>query len=464
MLLTLALRSLAARPVRSAVLAIGFGLGVGVMAVLLGVGGVILDQARAPALAGGGDVRIGSVSGRIANGRFVLYQLRPGGPLGSDVRALAPSLRETMFLRHDGRTVPVAAHASIPSADRALGNSEIAGLPQWTDTAADRTWLNAEPASILRDIDRFHPIPDAPARASSWAEWLYFNGIASSGRFYLTFLSGPAAPDGRRTLVARLQLERSGAMSTYSDKIEIDSASLLEQAPNITVGKSAVRLSGTDYRIHLDLPSEVDRSRAAGDIVIHANPDRSVPPFVLEGSGGWISGYTVPVTSGTLDGRLRAGESIVDFAGGTAYHDHNWGFWEGVTWQWGQVQHDGLSFVYGRVRPPADAADPEHVPGFMAVLGPSGSLAFSTDATIEETDAAGSDRPARIVVRASGESLQATLSLEVDQTTITPMRRGGVGDGLQFLQMRALYDVDVQVGERNYKFSAPGSAETFRGR
>ena len=39
MLLTLALRSLAARPVRSAVLAIGFGLGVGVMAVLLGVGG-----------------------------------------------------------------------------------------------------------------------------------------------------------------------------------------------------------------------------------------------------------------------------------------------------------------------------------------------------------------------------------------------------------------------------------------
>jgi hypothetical protein len=38
------------------------------MAVLLGVGDVILDQARAPALVGGGDVRIGSASGRIANG------------------------------------------------------------------------------------------------------------------------------------------------------------------------------------------------------------------------------------------------------------------------------------------------------------------------------------------------------------------------------------------------------------
>ena len=136
MLLTLALRSLAARPVRSAVLAIGFGLGVGVMAVLLGVGGVILAQARAPALAGGGDARIGSISGRIANGRFVLYELRPGGPFASRVRALAPSLRESMFLRHDGRSVPVAAHASVPSADRAVGDTETIGLASWADVGS----------------------------------------------------------------------------------------------------------------------------------------------------------------------------------------------------------------------------------------------------------------------------------------------------------------------------------------
>ncbi|HET7617404.1 MAG TPA: hypothetical protein VFK20_02760, partial [Vicinamibacterales bacterium] len=253
MLLTLALRSLAARPVRSAVLAIGFGLGVGVMAVLLGVGDVILDQARAPALAGGGDVRIGSPTGRIANGRFVLYQLRAGGPFGSDVRAAAPSLRETMFLSHDGRTIPVAARAGIPSADRALGDQEIAPVEGWDDTPADRAWLEADAGSILRDIDRFHPIPDVPARASSWAEWLYFNGSAGSARFYLTFLAGPAGEGGRRPLVVRLQLERSGMMSSYSERSDIDSKALLDAAPEITVGNSSVRLSGTDYRIHLDL-------------------------------------------------------------------------------------------------------------------------------------------------------------------------------------------------------------------
>ena len=56
MIVTLALRSLLSRPVRSAVLAGGFGLGVSVMAALLGIGGVILEQARAPQLLGGGDV------------------------------------------------------------------------------------------------------------------------------------------------------------------------------------------------------------------------------------------------------------------------------------------------------------------------------------------------------------------------------------------------------------------------
>ena len=59
MILLLALRSLLARPVRSAVLAGGFGLGVAVMAALLGIGGVILEQARTPALVGGALLLVG---------------------------------------------------------------------------------------------------------------------------------------------------------------------------------------------------------------------------------------------------------------------------------------------------------------------------------------------------------------------------------------------------------------------
>ena len=61
-------------------------------------------------------------------------------------------------------------------------------------------------------MDRFHPVPDVPARAASWAEWLYFNGRSNDARFYLTFLSGPRSSPGRRVVGVRLQLERGGRM------------------------------------------------------------------------------------------------------------------------------------------------------------------------------------------------------------------------------------------------------------
>ena len=56
----LAFRSLTAHPVRSAVLSVGFGAGVAVMAILLGVAEVVLQQARSPQHVSG---RTGSRSG-----------------------------------------------------------------------------------------------------------------------------------------------------------------------------------------------------------------------------------------------------------------------------------------------------------------------------------------------------------------------------------------------------------------
>jgi len=482
MILKVALRSLVARPVRTAVLAVGFGLGVGVMVTLLGVGDVILQQARSPALAGGGDVVVGAASGRVGNAPFVLYTLRPGGPFAG-VRALAPSALDTRYLRHDGRAVPILVRGGIPSAERALGDRETASAAGWTDTEADRAWLSQDPSAVLRSIDRFHHIPSVPARAASWAEWLYFNGIAGGGRFYLTFMTGPETTPGRRSAGVRLQLERDGALNAYSVQADAAAEQIVATAPDLTIGNNRVRLAGTDYRISLDLPAEQGHGRVTGEIVVHGNPDRSVPPFVLQGAGGWVSGYTVPVMSGSMDGELRVenagpeevrptqpgvgraslGPAHIDLSGGTAYHDHNWGFWDGVSWQWGQVQNGGLSFVYGRVRPPRDAADPAHLPGFLGVLGADGPLAFSTDATIEETNAPGDTRPSRIVVRANGDGFSATLTLAIEQTTTTAGRKGGVGSGLDFLQMRAVYRVEARIGDRAISFTAPGSAETFRG-
>ncbi|HEX5473490.1 MAG TPA: hypothetical protein VFX12_02415 [Vicinamibacterales bacterium] len=464
MIFRLAWRSLAARPIRSAVLAGGFGLGVAVMAALLGIGGAILEQARVPALVGGGDVAIVGASGRIPNARFVLSSVLGSAPLDARIAVAAPTLESPLYLiEGDGTATPIRATGGIPSLERRLGEPEIRRAGDWRDTPADRAWASPDPGALLREIDRFHAVPDVPARADSWAEWLYFNGRTADARFYLTFLAGPSRASGEREMGVRLQLERAGRMTSYADRATVNAASLLENAPDLTVGRSRVRLVGTDYHITLDLPAEAGRARASGEIVVHATPGRSLPPLSIRGAGGWVSGYVVPVMSGTLDGSLQVGTETIALTGGAAYHDHNWGFWDGVSWQWGQVQGGGLSFVYGRVHPPADAADPARIPGFLAAIGPQGLVGYATDVRIDEINDPATGRPRRIVVRGEGTSLALTFDLAVTQTTVTA-RQASVASALDFLQLRGTCHVEGQAGGRPVNFTAAASAETFRGR
>ena len=455
----LALRSLTAHPIRSAVLAAGFGVGVAVMAILLGVAEVVLTQAQAPALVGGGDVVI-----RLS--QQVPAQLLLSGTLQSDalrdrVAVASPSHATDLYLlQDDGRAVRVAARGGIPELERSLGDAETASIEAWRNTEADREWTQRSPAAALRQVDRFHPIPDAPEWASSWAEWLYFNGRSSQGRFYLTFLVGPRLPNGLRSAGVRLQLERDGQMRTYSASAEVsdDDAAM---APDLRIGASSVRLNGMRYEIHLDL-GNTDGSRASGELTLQASAGRLVPPLEVTGARGWRTGYVVPVMSGALGGAISDSRGRVSFDGGSGYHDHNWGFWQDVSWQWGQAQHDDVSFIYGRVFPPPGAADPERMPGFVGALGPDGPLGYTTDVTItEENDANG--LPRAITVRARGTTIDLTLRFDVSTSVTTSMAQGRATGDLNFLQLRGTYRVTGRAAGRKLDFTAAGSAETFRG-
>jgi hypothetical protein len=166
--------------------------------------------------------------------------------------------------------------------------------------------------------------------------------------------------------------------------------------------------------------------------------------------------------SGVLAGLLVVDGTRIDM-NGTGYHDHNWGFWDGVTWQWGQVQQGELSIVYGRLHPPADAADPDRVPGFLAVLGPDGPIGHATDVRITETNAPAAARPERIRVEGRGPGLHLDMDLHVDDAVTTSMPRGSFGGGMNFLQMHATYRVQGEAAGHRLDFEAPGAAETFRG-
>jgi hypothetical protein len=462
MITTMARKSLVAHPVRTAV---GFGLGVSVMATLLGVGEVVLEQARAPALAGGGDLLVTGGAGPVTSARFVLGRLLASHPAGAEMMTASPRRGADLFLVRPGGTVPIRARGGIPSLERALGDPETAGVDAWVDGPRDAAWSSPDPAAVLRAMDRFHPVPDVPARASSWAEWLYFKGQSGDVQFYVTFLVGPKKPDGRRTAGVRLQLDRGGRVATYSESGAVDDA-WLASAPDITIGRSRVRLVGMRYHVTLDLAegssgrSRRSAKRATADIVIQAEPGRSVSPLEIRGSGGWVSGYVVPVMSGALTGSVSVDGTRLALSG-TGYHDHNWGFWEGVSWRWGHVQHEGLSYVYGRVYPPPDAADPERIPGFLVALGPDGPVGYSTRVTIEETDDPSTGRPQHIRVHGRTGPLDLTMDITVESAIVTS--GGALASGPDFLQLRARYHVTGRAGEQQLDFTAPGAAETFRG-
>ena len=459
MMFRLAVRSLLSHPARSAVLAGGFGLGVSVMANLLGIGEVMLEQARSLALAGGGDLVIAGDFGTVPSARYVLSGVVAAPPLEGRVRAASPSLRSLVYLvPDDGDPVAVEVRGGIPSLERALEVEETAGVAASIDTAADREWVSPDHTDVVRAMDRFHPIPDASEWADGWAECLYFNGQAGQTRFYLTYLVGPLREGRRRAAGVRLQLDDGRRVRSYSESAEIDAADVLAGAPDLTIGRSQVRLENGRYLINLDLPP------VKGEIALEVGRGRSLVPLTIRGVRGWTSGYTVPVISGPLSGRITVGETVLSLDGGSGYHDHNWGHWTGVSWQWGQVQGEDLSFVYGRVHPPADAAAPGRIPGFLMVIGADGPIGYATRLSIEEDDDPETGEPRRVVVESRGYAVALRLEVDVEEVAKTRMDREGFGTDLDFYQLRARFHVVGRVGDRTIDFTAPGSAETFRGR
>src|SRR5262244_344894 len=125
MMFRLACRSLLTRPIRAAVLAAGFGLGIGVMAELLGVGHVILEQARSPALNGGGDLVVRGPFGSVPSARFMMSSVLRASDLADRVTAVSPTTQSRVFLMTPNGPVAVAASAGIPSLERSLGDLEI---------------------------------------------------------------------------------------------------------------------------------------------------------------------------------------------------------------------------------------------------------------------------------------------------------------------------------------------------
>jgi len=485
-LVTLALRNLVLRPWRSLLLLAGFGLGVGVMITLLSIGEAMVIQARDEKLVGGGDVTVlpdgvdlevlktGGVGGlwfSVANARFVFLQLLAAPRLAPLVQAAAPQMEgKLLYLRSSrvGEEIAVRGSGEVPSLSRAVGNAPTIVAGAWEDDDGDRRWASPNapsPEQLYHELDRFH-LP--PVQDSTWAEWHYFNVAAGPEEWwYVTYLVGGAIPTGRwgGQLLVTHRLP-GGRYERYQASVPGDSIRLDTTRADLRLGGNSVTQRDGRYT----LQGRAGALRFALTITPHRN--RYFPPVSLR-EGEYLSGYVVPALSASAEGEFCVAGRCTPLSGAPAYHDHNWGVWREVTWDWGAARAGAFTLLYGRVL--RSGADDVREPLFVYLVDSLGFRALFRPPEIRYTDgrtaAAGAGRlavPSQAVLEeVRGEdTLRIVLTVEDAVASDVRLDRRGPAAARRarpwFIQMKGRARLEGRLGGRPLAGEGTGFFETYR--
>ena len=493
----LALRNVTTRPWRTVLLLAGYGIGVGVMIVLLSIGEALLAQARDERLVGGGDVTVlpegldvevmktGGVGGlffSIDHARFVHLQLLASPRLAGEVRAVAPQIEgKLLYLRANGREHPVRASGEIPSATRAVGGAPVLAAGAWEDDGGDVRWTSPTPSELRHDIDRFHLPPDGVASRESWAEWHYFNVLSADRRrwAFITYMVGGDVPDGRwggQLLVTTHEQGRPARR--FSATVPPGDVRFSTVDADLRLGDARVTLlDGARYHITGSARAEDGSGeRVTLDLVVTPAP-RAYFPGASLGSGDFVSGYAVAGLRADASGTLCIGARCERFDGAQAYHDHNWGVWRGVSWEWGSARAGEYSLLYGRVIPP-DSLDSTS-PLFLYLVDSIGFRALFRPDRIVYEDARTivvDGRPVRVPARAVMEDVRGgdtlRVELEIEDAVGTDTRASLVERGETmaaralrrpyFIQMKGVARLTGRLDGRPVAGTGTGFFETYR--
>ena len=363
MILRLVAAEIRNRPGMIAFLLAGYALGVAVMVVLLAVGEAMLTQARDKELVGGGDITLvpagvstemiksggtNSLYLGIDHARFLHRNLLES-PRAREERGIAAAspivdgAQVELYAR--GRRTKGIATGEIPSRAAAAGARPTLLSGRWRDSDDDRRWLAPSQDELYREIDHFHQ-PRGAAVDSTWAEWHYFNVVLDERRWlYVTLTVGgrvgePGRWGGGVLMTVR---EPTGEHRGLTSRVPDAAVRMDTLSPDLTLGSiGRVRLRDGGY----DVAATAGGARV--DLRVTPAARRYFPPTDLGGST-LISGYVAPALYATASGTvcLPQCEAV---RGAQAYHDHNWGVWREVSWEWGSASDSAVSLLYGVVR------------------------------------------------------------------------------------------------------------------
>jgi hypothetical protein len=494
----LARRNLTIAPWRTVFLLFGFSMGVAVMIVLLSIGEALLDQAKDEKLVGGGAITVlpegvdvevlktGGLGGlffSIDHARFIHRQLLAAPRLSDVVSAVSPQIEgKLLYLRTaDGRSRPVRASGDIPSLTTAVGAPPDLTAGTWTDDAGDRRWRAPTSAELRAEIDHFHAVPAEARGDPSWAEWHYFNVISPDRRqwAFVSFILGGPVGDSTQRWGGQVLVtvhEQGKPARRFTSAALPPAIRYSTHDADLAIGASWVTvLANGDYAVHAVAASDADGAPLTMDLVVHPSPGAYFPGAAV--TSGVVSGYVVPALRASATGTLCVRASCTRYDGVQAYHDHNWGIWRGVTWEWGAARAGQYTFLYGRVEPPDSVAAAQ--PLFLYLVDSTGFLSLFRPRVIRYVDArttrAGSTTiltPARAEMADIRGEDTVRIALEIEDATASDTRGPGAqrGEGLAsralprpwFIQMKGTATVSGRIRGTPLTGTGAGFFETYR--
>jgi hypothetical protein len=162
-------------------------------------------------------------------------------------------------------------------------------------------------------------------------------------------------------------------------------------------------------------------------------------------------------------GKACVGGNCTRFQRVTAYHDHNWGVWRDVTWEWGAARGATSSIVYGGVYAPDSAA--AGAPFFLTLvdsLGVQQVLRFRRidyRGTRAAEGEPGVKAPAGFSLMAARDADTVRLEVMVESALASRMRAEGLRR--YFLQMRGRFSLAGRIGGQAVADSGNGFFETY---
>lgn len=503
MIAKLALRNVVHQPWRTALLFAGFGIGVGVMIVLLSVGAAMLAQASDEKLVGGGQVTVlpegldlevmktGGVGGlyfSIPNARFVQRQLLASPRLAEQVRAVAPQIEgKTLWMRAGAAEWSVRATGEIPSATRAVGGSPTLASGSWTDDNSDRRWMEPSPLELRNELDHFHlpPADRSVTERESWGEWHYVNVLWKGGQkwAFLTWMIAGDVPDGRWGGQLLFTLHASGQRARrFALQVRPRDVQYSMDAAELVVGPGAVRVTerGT-YLVTGTARGEGADVGHTATVQLEVTPSpRAYFPGASLGDGtpgGLVSGYAVPALRAEATGTICVDGACERIDSAPAYHDHNWGLWRRVEWEWGEARAGEYAMLFGRVRQADSSA--ANAPIFLYLVDSLGFRALFRPKSITWDDARSimvDGKTVKVPQRGTMSDIRGAdtlmVTLEVEDAVGSDTRRGLIDRGESavardvprpyFIQLKGRAMITGRLGGVRVEASGPSFFETYR--